>query len=102
MAPSWHSAPKKVAECSQRLNLVADDLSNRQHWNGEDRTRNTPQPKPEDERDDDKDWIECEPSGHKHRRDGLALDQMNSQVKSRRKQRLPKHVMGQQTSEKED
>ena len=70
--------------------------------NGENRTRNTPQPEPEHERDDDKDWIECEPFGHKHRRDGLALDQMNAKVKSRRKQRLPKHVMGQQTSEKED
>jgi hypothetical protein len=34
-----------------------------------------PHPEPKDERDDDEDGIEGEPSGQKHRRDSLALDQ---------------------------
>src|SRR5665811_775341 len=41
-------------------------------------------------------------SGHKHRRYSLALDQMKSKIKPRRKQRLPERVMGQQASEKKD
>ena len=93
---------KKVCERSQRLNPVADNLSNRQHGHGEDRARNTPHPEPEDERDDDEDGIEGEPSGQKHRRYGLALDQMKSKVKRRRKQRQPERVNGQQAREKKD
>src|ERR1700738_3919692 len=81
-----------MAKCSQRLNTVAYDLRNRQHGHGKDRARNAPHPETEDERDDDEDGIEGEPSGQKHRRYGLALDQMKSKVKSRRKQRLPERV----------
>src|SRR5664280_262027 len=93
---------KEVPKCSQRPKTVADDLSNRQHGHGEDRARNTPYPEPEDERDNDEDGIEGKPSGQKHRRYTLALDQMKSKVKPRRKQRLPERVMGQQASEKKD
>ena len=59
---------KKVAKCSQRLKTVADNLSNRQHGHRKDPARNTPHPEPEDERDDDEDGIEGEPSRQKHRR----------------------------------
>ena len=93
---------KEVAKCSQRPNTIADDLSNSEHGHGEDSARNTPYPEPEDERDNDENGIEGEPSGQKHRRYTLALDQMKSKVKPRRKQRLPERVMGQQASEKKD
>ena len=83
-----------MTECSQRLKTVAYDLSNRQHGHREDRARNTPHPEPEGERDDDEDGIEGEPSGQKHRRQSLALNQMKSKIKTRRKQRLPERVMG--------
>src|ERR1700737_1236893 len=46
--------------------------------------------------------FEGEPSGQKHRRYGLALDQMKSKVKPRRKQRLPERVDGQQAGEKKN
>ena len=59
---------KKVAKCSQRSHAVADDFSNRQHGHGEDHAWHTPHPEPKDERDDDEDRIEGEPSGQKHRR----------------------------------
>src|SRR5450759_758061 len=93
---------KEVAKCSQRPNTIADDLSNCEHGHGEDRARNTPYPEPEDERDNDEDGIKGESSGQKHRRYTLALDQMKSKIKPRRKQRLPERVMGQQASEKKD
>src|ERR1700719_151589 len=93
---------KKMTECSQWLKTVAYDLSNRQHGHREDRARNTPHPKPEGERDDDEDGVEGKPSGQKHRRYTLALNQMKSKIKTRRKQRLPERVMGQQASEKKD
>ena len=64
----WVSPLEKVTECSQRPNTVADDLSGRQHGHRQDRAGNTPHPEPEDERDDDEDGIEGEPSGQKHRR----------------------------------
>src|SRR5271165_1079976 len=96
------SSLEKVAKCSQRPNTVADDLGNRQHGHGEDHARNTPHPEPEDERDDDEDGIEGEPSGQKHRRYGLAFDQMKSNIKPRRKQRLPERVDGQQANEEKD
>jgi hypothetical protein len=82
-----------MTECSQRLKTVAYDLR-------EDRARNTPHPEPEGERDDDGDGIEGEPSGQEHRRYTLALNQMKSKIKTRRKQRLPERVMAQQASEK--
>ena len=91
-----------MAKCGQRPNTVANDLRNRQHRHGEDRARNTPHPEPENERDDDEDGIKGEPSGQKHRRYGLALDQMKSKVKPRRKQRLPERVDGQQAGEKKN
>lgn len=43
------SALKKVTEGGQRFQPVADDLGNRQHWDGEDRTGHTPQPEPENQ-----------------------------------------------------
>jgi hypothetical protein len=89
----WVSPLKKMTECSQRLKTVAYDLR-------EDRARNTPHPEPEGERDDDGDAIEGEPSGQEHRRYTLALNQMKSKIKTRRKQRLPERVMAQQASEK--
>src|SRR5208282_102314 len=97
----WQTGPsrfaasplKKVTECCQRLKTVADDLSNRQHGHREDPARNTPHPEPENERNDDEDGIEGEPSGQKHRRYSLALYQMQSKIKSCRKQRLPERVM---------
>ena len=91
-----------MAKCSERLKTIADDLSNRQHGHREDHARYSPHPEPEDERDDDEDGIEGEPFGQKHRRYSLALNQMKSKIKSRRKQRLPERVMGQQASEKKD
>ena len=47
---------------------------NRQHGHREDCARNTPHPEPEDERDDDEDGIEGEPSGQ-----SLALDSSRKQ-----------------------
>src|ERR1700730_9212469 len=91
---------KKVTKCSQRLETIADDLRNGQHGHREDHARNTPHPEPEDERDNDEDRIEGEPPGQKHRRYGLALNQVKSKIKSCRNQRLPERVMGQQTREK--
>ena len=91
-----------MAKCGQRPKTVADDLRNRQHRHGEDRARNTPHPEPKNERDDDEDGIEGEPSGQKHRRYGLAFDQMQSNVKPRRKQRLPERINGQQGGEKKN
>ena len=82
-----------MTKCGQRLKTVADNLSNRQHGHRKDPARNTPHPEPEDERDDDEDRIEREPLSQKHWRQGLALNQMKSKIKSRRKQRLPERVM---------
>src|SRR5271166_6334413 len=64
----WVSPLKKMTECSQRPNTVADDLSGCQHGHRQDCAGNTPHPEPEDERNDDEDGIEGEPSGQKHRR----------------------------------
>jgi len=64
----WVSPLKKMTECSQRLKTIAYDLYNRQHGHREDPAWNTPHPEPEDERDDNEDGIEGEPSGQKHRR----------------------------------
>src|SRR5271163_3137324 len=98
----WVLPLKKMTESSQRLKTVADDLRNCQHGHREDRARNTPHPEPEDERDDDEDGIKGEPSGQKHRRYSLTLNQMKSKIKSSREQRLPERVMGQKASEKKD
>jgi len=62
----WVSPLKKMTERSQRLKTIAYDLNNRQHGHREDPARNTPHPEPEDERDDNEDGIEGEPSGQKH------------------------------------
>ena len=91
-----------MAKSSQWLKTVADDLSNRQHGHREDRARNTPHPEPEDERDDDENGIQGEPSGQKHRRYSLSLNQMKSKIKSSGEHRLPERVMRQQASEKKD
>ena len=40
---------KKMTECSQWLETVANDLGNCQHGHREDAARNTPHPEPEDE-----------------------------------------------------
>src|SRR5579862_6099207 len=91
-----------MTECSQRLNTVANDLSNCQHGHGEDPARNTPHPEPKDERDDNEYGIEGEPSGQEHGRYRLAFNQVKSKIKPCRKQRLPERVMSQQASEKKD
>ena len=59
---------KKMTECSQRPNTVANNLGSRQHWHRQNRSRNPPHPEPEHERDDDEDRIEGKSSGQKHRR----------------------------------
>ena len=64
----WVSSLKKMTDRSQRLKSIADDLRGRQHGHRQDRAGNTPHPEPEDERDDNEDGIEGEPSGQKHRR----------------------------------
>jgi hypothetical protein len=59
---------EEVAKRGERPNPVADDLGYRQQGHGEDGARNAPHPEPEDERQDDENRIEGEPSRQEHRR----------------------------------
>jgi len=96
------SSCEKVANCSERSNPVAEDLGSGQHWHGEDRAGNTPHPEPEDERQNDEHGIEGEPSRQQDRCYRLALDQMNSKIEPRRKEREPERVNCQQAREEKD
>ena len=93
---------QKMSECRKRPDSITDDFGNCQHGHGKNRSRRTPHPKPEDERDNDNNGIEDKALGEKHRRYQLALDQVNSEVKPSRQERLPQGVNGQQASEEKD
>src|ERR1700691_5943814 len=97
-----NSTLEKVTKSGKRPNPVADDLSYGQHRHGEDGPGNTPHPEPEDERENDENGIESEPSCQKHRRYRLSLDQMNCQIERRGEKRLPEVVYCQQAGEEKD
>ena len=86
----------------QRTNAIAHDFGCRQNWRRKDRARDTPQPKPEHERDDHENRIERESFGEEHRRRRLALDYVDADIERRREQGLPSRGDRERAGEQEN
>src|SRR5262249_42114592 len=86
---------KKFADCPQWLDVITDDLENRQQRDRHQRSRHAPKPSPKDKPQEDDDRIQQEPTAQDPRRHQVFFQQVQTDIRY-----LSKVYKGKKTVEK--
>src|SRR3984957_6803954 len=91
---STRSALNQMAYRRPGTDAVANDFNDAEDGDRENGTGHAPHPIPEDQGNDDHDWIEREPPRQQHRCDELSLDDMDPHESGRRHECMKQRIHG--------